>query len=160
MATDPFSYGYNRATPTSGYINASSIVTSLIDIVSKNGNLLLDIGPQANGSILEVEQRNLRDAGTWIKDHAEAIFNTTFWFVTPEEGPNVRFTTIMDAFYILVLAKPNATLAIEAPVPWVEDDEVRVVGGNMSGNVVPSRANGAGVVLNISTEVQRADKWA
>src|SRR4051812_681086 len=107
MATNPFSYGYNRATPTSGYINASSIVTSLIDIVSKKGNLLLDISPQANGSILEVEQRNLRDAGTWIKDHAEAIFNTTFWLVTPEEGPNVRFTTTMNAFYILVQAKPN-----------------------------------------------------
>jgi alpha-L-fucosidase len=111
MIPDPFSYGYNRATPASGYMNASTIVTSLIDIISKNGNFLLDIGPQANGSILEVEQRNLREAGTWINDHAEAIFNTTYWFVTPEEGDNVRFTTTMDAFYILVLAKPNATLA-------------------------------------------------
>ena len=160
LGMDPFSYGYNRATPVSGYTSASGIVTSLIDIVSKNGNLLLDIGPQANGSILEVEQRNLREAGTWINDHAEAIFNSTYWFVTPEEGDNVRFTTTMDAFYILVLAKPNATLAINAPVPWVQGDEVRIVGGNMSGSVVPSRAHGEGVLLNVSTEVQKADKWA
>jgi alpha-L-fucosidase len=157
---DPFSYGYNRATPPSGYMNASTIVTSLIDIVSKNGNFLLDIGPLPNGSILEVEQHNLREAGTWINDHAEVIFNTTYWFVTPEEGSNVRFTTTMDAFYIHVLAKPNATLAIDAPVPWVEGDQVRVVGGNMSGSVIPSKRHGEGVVLNISSEVQVADKWA
>ena len=77
---DPFSYGYNRATPDNAYMNASTIVTSLLDIVSKNGNFLLDVGPQANGTIIEVEQNNLRLAGVWIKDHAEAIFNTTYWF--------------------------------------------------------------------------------
>jgi hypothetical protein len=62
----------------------------------------------------------------------------------------------MDAFYNFVLVKLNATWAIEALVPWVEGGGVRVVGGNMSRSIVPSRANGAGVVLNISTEVQRA----
>jgi alpha-L-fucosidase len=75
--------------------------------VPENGGLL-DISQQTNGSILEVERHNLRDAGTGMNNHAEAIFNTTFRFVTPEEGSNVHFTTTMDAFYILVLAMPNA----------------------------------------------------
>ena len=35
-------------------------------------------------------QRNLREAGAWINTHAEAIFNTTYWFATPEEGEVVR----------------------------------------------------------------------
>jgi alpha-L-fucosidase len=142
-------------------MNASTIVTSLIDIASKNGNFLLDIGPVPNGTILNIEQRHLRDAGAWISDHAEAIFNPTYWFATPEDtgNANVRFTTTMDAFYIRVLAKPNVTLAISAPVPWVAGGEVKVVGGNMSGSVVPSSAHGEGVMLNISSEVQRADQW-
>jgi hypothetical protein len=63
---DPLSYGYNRATPTYAYMNASSITTSLIDIVSKNGNFLLDVGPQANGTIIDVEQTNFREGGVWI----------------------------------------------------------------------------------------------
>ena len=160
LGMDPFSYGYNRATPASEYINASTIVTSLIDIVSKNGNFLLDVGPQANGTIIEVEQRNLREAGTWIKSHAEAIFNTTFWFVNCEEGDNLRFTTTMDAFYILVLAQPNATIEIESPVPWMVGDEVNVVGGTMNGTIVPSRAYGAGVQLDISSSIRNADRFA
>lgn len=50
LGLDPFSYGYNQATPDSAYLDPASIVTSLVDIVSKNGNFLLDIGPTANGS--------------------------------------------------------------------------------------------------------------
>lgn len=160
LGMDPDSYGYNRATPASAYMNASSIVTSLVDIVSKNGNLLLDVGPQANGTIIEVEQRNLRDAGAWIKDHSEAIFDTSFWFVTPEEGDNVRFTTTMDAFYIHVMARPNGTVSIASPVPWVAGDKVTVVGGSMNGTVVPSKAFGKGVELTVSDKVSDADKWS
>lgn len=158
---DPYSYGFNRATPAASYINASSIVTGLIDIVSKNGNLLLDIGPMANGTIVDVEKRHLREAGAWIKDHAEAIFNTTYWFVTPEEGDYIRFTKSDDAFYIHCLAKPNATLAISSPLPLIEGDEVRVVGGKMNGTVVPSRMTENGtMILSVNKQVANADLFA
>jgi alpha-L-fucosidase len=158
LGMDPFSYGYNRATPAAQYMNASSIVTSLVDIVSKNGNFLLDVGPMADGTIVEVEQRNLREAGTWIHDHAEAVFNTTYWFVTPAEG-DVRFTVTGDAFYMSSIVKPGKMIEIASPVPWVEGDQVRVVGGNMSGAVVPSERFGEGVRLNLSQEVIDADQY-
>jgi alpha-L-fucosidase len=76
LGMDPFSYGYNRATPDDAYLKPAGVVTSLMDIISKNGNFLLDVGPTANGTIIAVEQENLRAAGQWIKSHAEAIFNT------------------------------------------------------------------------------------
>ncbi|CAG8941715.1 unnamed protein product [Penicillium salamii] len=158
---DPYSYGFNRATPAASYMNASSIVTGLIDIVSKNGNFLLDIGPMANGTIVDVEKRYLREAGAWIKDHAEAIFNTTYWFVTPEEGDFVRFTKSQDAFYIHCLAKPNDTIALSSPIPWMEKDQVRVVGGKMNGAVVPSQMTENGtVILSLGDEIVQADRFA
>lgn len=160
---DPYSYGFNRATSTNGYMNASTIVTSLVDIVSKNGNYLLDIGPMGNGSVLDTEALHLRQAGAWIKDHAEAIFNTTYWFVTPQEGADVRFTTTVDAFYVLVMNQANSSLTLTSPIPWIEGDQVTVVGGSLHGSVVPSRATTvdeqAVVVFDISEEVQMADQW-
>lgn len=161
---DPFSYGYNAATPLDGYMNASTIVTSLVDIVSKNGNFLLDIGPMANGSVLDVEAALLREAGAWIKGHAEAVFNTTYWFVAPQEGDDVRFTTTPDAFYVLVMNQLNASLTLASPIPWTEGDQVTVVGGDLHGQVVPSEAvvtedGQAAISFEISDEVQAADKW-
>ncbi|KAK9791432.1 putative Glycoside hydrolase superfamily [Seiridium cardinale] len=160
---DPYSYGYNRATPSSQYMNASTIVTSLVDIVSKNGNYLLDIGPTGNGSILDIEAQHLRDAGAWIKDHSEAIFNTTSWFVAAEEGEDVRFTTTVDAFYILVMNQLNGSLTLTSPIPWFDGDEVTVVGGSLDGTVVPSTsttvAGQPALFLHISEAVQEADRW-
>jgi alpha-L-fucosidase len=154
---DPFSYGYNRATPDSAYMNASTLITSLLDIVSKNGNFLLDVGPQANGTIISVEQDNLREAGLWIKNHAEAIFNTTYWFITPEEnteGKELRFTQTLGAFYIISLVEPESG-------SLVVGDQVTVVGGNASGVVVPStQAENGSLVLSLSDEVLGADEFS
>ena len=164
LGMDPFSYGYNRATPASAYLNASSIVTSLIDIVSKNGNFLLDVGPQANGTIIDVEQTNLREAGTWIRTHGEAVFDTTYWFVTPEEGEDVRFTTTGHAFYIHVMNQVNGTVRLVSPIPWVQGDDVTVVGGDLDGMVVPSRSvqegNQTVYEIDVSEQVMDADRWA
>lgn len=46
---DPFSYGYNRATPDDAYMKPEVIVTRLIEAVSMNGNFLLNVGPTAEG---------------------------------------------------------------------------------------------------------------
>lgn len=161
LGMDPFSYGYNRATPTSAYLKPQAIVTSLMDIVSKNGNFLLDIGPTANGTIIAVEQDNLREAGKWINSHAEAIFNTTYWFVTPEEGDTVRFTQNSNAFFITTLYPPNGTLVLDSPVPYVPGDKVTVVGGNMAGTTVPTQllSNGS-LELTISDDVRDADQYS
>ena len=118
-----------RATGSSAYMNVSTLIFDLVDMVSKNGNFLLDIGPQADGSIVETEAKTLRDAGKWIHAHSKAIFNTTYWFVTPEVGAHIRFTQTNEAFYIFTFEKPvNGTLRVEAPVPVLEGDEITMLG--------------------------------
>lgn len=112
------------------------------------------------GVIVDIEQRNLRAAGVWIKSHAEAIFNTTYWSITPEEGDTVRFTQTPDAFYISTIYAPNDTLVLNSPVPYVDGDEVTVVGGNMSGTVVPSQLSDGRLTLTISEDVKNADEYA
>ncbi|PWY77331.1 alpha-L-fucosidase [Aspergillus sclerotioniger CBS 115572] len=136
MGMDPYSYGYNRATAPSSYMNASTIITDLVDMVSKNGNFLLDIGPRADGTIVESEANNLREAGKWIHSHSEAIFNTTYWFIMSEANAltitdgeiGVRFTQSVNAFYLLFLAYPTETVYANAPVPLLPGDRVTVFG--------------------------------
>lgn len=112
------------------------------------------------GTIIAIEQSNLRAAGAWIKSHAEAIFNTTYWSITPEEGGAVRFTQTLDAFYITTLYAPNDTLVLTSPVPYIEGDEVTVVGGNLSSTVVPSELSNGNLTLTISEAVRDADEYA
>lgn len=70
------SWGYRT---DNSYKNAGQIITDLIDIVSKNGMLLLNIGPKPDGTITAEETQVLRELGAWLKCNGEGIYGTTFW---------------------------------------------------------------------------------
>lgn len=138
MGMDPYSYGFNRATAERSYMNASTVVWDLVDMVSKNGNFLLDVGPRADGSIVEREERELRRAGEWIRGHGEAVFGTRVWWVRSEAvgvtggggEVGVRFTQTNEAFYLLFLGDPGKKVFVDAAVPLLRGDRVVVVGGD------------------------------
>ncbi|KAJ5108406.1 hypothetical protein N7456_005081 [Penicillium angulare] len=158
---DPHSFGYNVATPDSAYLNASGIVTTLIDTVAKNGNLLLDIGPRGDGSIPEVMESNLRMVGGWLRGHGEGVFGTKYWANGPGNG-DFRYTTTDDAFYVHFLGQPSiGDMVVSDFVPYLDGDEVTVVGGEMHGVVVDSNVNSDGrLVLHLSEDVVMADRYA
>ena len=85
------------------YKPVGELVDELVDIVSKNGTLLLNIGPKADGTIPEREQQILREIGAWLKINGEAIYGTRPW-TTSGEGRDIRFTTAGDTLYALFMA--------------------------------------------------------
>ena len=66
----------------------NEIIDALIDIVSKNGNLLLNIGPKPDGTITQEQTNVLLAIGDWLKINGEAIYGTRPWNIA-EEGPTV-----------------------------------------------------------------------
>ncbi|KAL1752143.1 glycoside hydrolase [Schizophyllum commune] len=126
--SDPYSYGYNRDTPYEDYRNATYILHSLVDIVSKNGNYLIDIGPTANGTIVPPSRSSLLKVGEWLKIGGDAIYGTKYWYVAAEDG-DLRFTTKDDAFYILSLVYPKGgVVSTKLPLPLKEGDKATFLG--------------------------------
>ena len=70
------------------YKSSYEIIATLIEVVSKNGNLLLNIGPKADGSIPEGDRKILTDLADWMKINSEAINDSRVWRVA-KEGPAV-----------------------------------------------------------------------
>ncbi len=105
------SFGYNRNEDAEDYRSTTALLHLLIDTVSRGGNLLLDIGPTADGRIPELMQERLLEMGQWLGVNGEAIYATTRWDVAPDVA-NVRFTQGTDAVYAICLEWAGETLEI------------------------------------------------
>jgi alpha-L-fucosidase len=122
------SWGYTK---TNTFKDARYVVTNLVDIVSKNGNLLLNIGPKSDGTITDAETQVLLGVGRWLDVNGDAIYATRPWKIYGE-GPtksasgsfadqkvpftwqDMRFTTKGDTLFIIALGLPNNKLNIKS----------------------------------------------
>jgi alpha-L-fucosidase len=89
-------------------LSPEKLVTMFVDIVSKNGNLLLDIGPRADGSISQLQLSRVRELGKWLRINGEGIYGTRPWVRSEGKAGElpVRFTRKGDALYAIILGKP------------------------------------------------------
>jgi alpha-L-fucosidase len=123
------------------------IVHELIDIVSKNGNLLLNVGPRSDGTIPEEVQKILQDVGSWLGANGEAIYGTRPWSTYGEgptkvaEGPMRDVKTepyTAQDFRFTSKSKEKTVYAIEMAWPSTGKTVIRSFGMNAFGKGVDS----------------------
>jgi len=153
------------------------VVHQLVDIVSKNGNLLLNIGPRSDGTIPDDVQRVLLDVGDWLTVNGEAIYGTRPWR-TYGEGPtkvaagsfhdvdttnytpeDFRFTTKGDLLYAIGLGWPtNGEAVIRSLARTVGSERVQSLAllGNDVKVQFDQRTDGLHVHLSAETSVKYA----
>jgi alpha-L-fucosidase len=102
------------------YASARDVITQLVDIVSKNGNMLLNIPVKGDGTIDDAEVKLLEEMAKWIAVNGEGIFGTRPWKIFGE-GPrraggrargvsaqDIRFTTKGDSLYAFAFGWPES----------------------------------------------------
>lgn len=118
------SFGFNRTEGLSDYSTPEHLIRLLVSTVSAGGNLLLDIGPAADGSIPVIMQQRLLEMGKWLKTNGEAIYSTQPFIrtkkdmeINPETNKTIFFTQKNKDIYIICLNWPREDIVLRRVAP-------------------------------------------
>lgn len=107
------SFGYNRTEDLGNYMSSDALVDMLIEKVAGGGNLLLDIGPTADGRIPVIQQQRLLDMGSWLDINGEAIYGTRKWEgAKGNPSKTVFFTKKENSLFVLCTKFPEKPIVI------------------------------------------------
>jgi alpha-L-fucosidase len=142
------SFGYNQVEGPEQVIAPDKLIALLVDIVSKNGNLLLDVGPRANGIISDIQLDRLNKLGAWLAVNGEGIFDSRPWIKAVATGADtdIRFTRKNNSFYAFFLNRSAGnTLAIPG-IRAASNTQAQILG--VAGNPSLTDRNGSLVIAS------------
>ena len=145
-----YSFGYNQVEGDEHLLSSEALVHLLIDIVSKNGNLLLDVGPAADGSIPENQLKRLNDLGDWLAINGEGIFGTKPWRMTSsklKDGSEVRFTQKNEDLYIFLISSPKGKTILIPSCKTSQSSKVLLYGTKIES--LPFSSVGDGIEIKL-----------
>ncbi len=126
------SFGANHHEDPADVITGPALVRLLVDVVARNGNLLIGVGPAPDGTVPAWQLAPLRDLGRWLAANGDAVYGTRPWDVpagTTADGTPVRFTRGPGALFATLLEAPGRREVVLEGVAADGTVEVRLLGG-------------------------------
>jgi alpha-L-fucosidase len=147
------SFGYNRNENLADYNSSFELIRILIDKVARGGNLLLNIGPTADGRIPVIMQQRLSDMGGWLSVNGEAIYGTSAWEKsTITKDQKVFYTRKGKDLYVLCTEFPEKGIE----VPFVQSAQSVTMLG-IPGNLKFSKSN-SGIKVSLPENTSSFNK--
>lgn len=114
------------------YKSANAIIDEMVEVISRNGNFLVNIGPRADGSIPEEQVVLLNKMGHWLDINANAIYGTRYWKENYQTNGNLAFTTKGTKLFVIALEEPKGPIVVEATKGWTKNDvkSINLLGTN------------------------------
>jgi alpha-L-fucosidase len=146
------SWGFNRAEGEADLLTPEDLIQDFVDVVSKNGNMLINVGPRPDGSIPGSQVRRLKALGAWLRINGDAIYDTVPWKRPSDvsvEGLDVRYTQSADAVYALILDRRGEDFVT---LPNVDIGGCGAVIDTPSGRLLKWRATQDGLRIHLPSD--------
>lgn len=110
-----YSFGFNQDEDERHSLSGAELIRMLIDVVSKNGNLLINVGPAADGTIPALQLAAMREMGAWLAQNGDAVYGTRPWLRFGEAtGAPVRYTSSSQGVHVHALDPAAGDLVLPA----------------------------------------------
>jgi len=166
LTIDAHSWGFRRNGTYEEYLSTENFIHELIETVAFGGNMLLNVGPRADGTIDAIFADRLLGIGSWLKVNGEAIYGTIPWAVAqnqtnevyythkPNDGVVYVITTVWPKGNVLHLDAPTATPNTKVKMLGLTVHENGALDGFLSWKYMPvglgsGGKNGKGLEINV-----------
>jgi alpha-L-fucosidase len=137
-----------------------TVIGWLVDVVSKNGTLLLNVSPKADGTIPQDQQDTLLAVGKWLETNGEAIYDTHSWTKFEEKGQDhIYFTVKEHDLYAIVMGRSSGTDVVISSLPkGGAAGSVRSV-GMLGRGVLRYKQDAAGLTVTLPDSTERKEAF-
>lgn len=147
------SYGYLEGDT---YKSIEDVIHEMVEVISRNGNFLINIGPKADGTLVPEQVERLKAMGDWLKTNGNAIYGSRYWKVSQQENEQLSFTTNGKKLYAIKCDKPIDPFIIEPTSGWnkTQIESVRLLG---SDSKVVWEMTDNGLLINPPTDLGKSN---
>ena len=118
------SFGYNKFETVDDYLSPEELISLFVDLIASGSNLLLNIGPTADGRIPVIMEERLRQMGEWLKINGEAVYGSRKY---KDTSGDIKYTVNNGSIYAFIKRYPSGKIIFD-DVPYSPDLTAAILG--------------------------------